>query len=278
MAEQHQDKKEPLFKYKTLPSGSRFLRFSSLEDIFYYDDRAVNPHGLGMGYDDYREGAMQYFQERLILTPTKMAIIERAQKEVSMDPEFLELVYKGKSLKRQFELNRFVGNLSIPHYAMQNEKIFKKSEPGAKKQTLNMAFQVGTFVGGNYTESFVRILKTIMMCQAMNISVNIDMFDSDTRAINNGACYVVANVAQSCEKLNMKAVLAASHSEFFRITLFNGYSASGCQKSIGTFLDQDRIIKDLAPMYDVIGGNMLPNSSAQGNDMVAKILKIGLRR
>ena len=266
---------KPKVKYKILQSGAHFVRFDCLSDIFYYDNALNNPLGLGMHNIHHLDS---YFKERSILTADKKKIITRAQKEMSLDKEFLELVYKGKSLKREFTLNKFVGNLSIPHFAMQNDKIFKKSQPGAKKQVLNMAFQVGTFCGGNYGESFVGILKTILMCQAMNISVNIDMFDSDTRAINNEASYVIVNVAKSSEKLNFRAILAASHEEFFRVSLFNGYSASGKQKQIGTFLSQSRIIQDLGPFYDIIGGNILLDQGGHGhsNPMVSKILKIGL--
>lgn len=271
--------KKPLVKNITLQSGARLVRFDNLSDIFYYDVFENNPRGLGMREAiEYPRQVTRYFEERSILTEQKKEIIKRAQKELSIDEEFLELVYKGKSQKRQFTLNKFVGNLSIPHFAMQNEKIFKKSQPGAKKQVLNMAFQVGTFVGGNYGESFTKILKTILMCQAMNISVNIDMFDSDTCAIGDGASYVIVNVAKSSEKLNFRAILAASHSAFFRVTLFNGYSASGNPYRIGTFLDQSRIIRDLGPFYDVIGGNILldEGSHAESNPLVSKILKIGI--
>lgn len=274
--------KAPNFLLKKLPSGATLVRFSCLQDIYYYDSHETNPRGLGWLHNgEERIGTQEYFRDRGILTPSKQKIITRAQKEMSIDKDFLDLVYKAKSQKRKFELNKFVGNLSMPDYASQSEKIFRKSQPGAKKQTLNMAFQVGTFVGGNYTESFIGILKTIMMCQAMNINVNIDMFDSDTDAIGFHASYVIANVAKSAEKLDYKRILAASHDRFFSTTLFNGYSASGCQKSIGTFLSQSRILEDLAPMYDVIGGNMLlteDNNTTEGKELVSKILKIGLKR
>ena len=271
----------PTFVSKVLPSGANFVRFESLQAIFEFDDITTNPRGLGMStVREEPESARRYFEERATFTKNKIALVSKAQKELSIDKEFLELVYKGKSQKRKFDLNKFTGNLSMSHYAANHDKIFKKSMPGAKKQTLNMAFQVGTFVGGNYSGSFTKILKTILMCQAMNISVNIDMFDLDTQAIGNKASYVMVNVAKSSEKLNFREILAASHREFFRMTLFNGYSASGDQRRIGTFLDQSRIIRDLGTMYDVIGGNILLDQAGhqEGSPLVSKILKIGMLR
>ena len=100
-------------------------------------------------------------------------------------------------------------------------------------------------------------------------------FDSDTEAIGNGPSYVLCNVAKSNEKLNLKNLLASSHSEFFNITLFNGYSASGRQRHIGTFLSKSRIVQDLSSKYDVIGGNMLNNNS-ENRELFSKVLKIGL--
>lgn len=269
---QEQDK--PKFIYKTLDSGAKLIRFDELHEIYKFDDYDFNPDGLGMRHQEPPE---EYLKNRHILTPAKLKLIEESRRNLEHDKEFLELIYKAKSDKRKNELNKFGGSLSMAHYATGAEKIFKKGVPGAKKTTLDMAFQVGTFSGGNYGDGFSRILKTIMMCQAMNINVNIDVFDSDTRAINNGASYVICNVAKSHEKLNLKNVLASSHPEFFSITLFNGYSASECQRSIGTFLQTSRIKQDLGQMYDVIGGNMLENNlSDEGMAMVSKILKIGI--
>lgn len=267
---------KPIVKYITLPSGSKLIRFSSLSDVYYYDEYSNNPNGIAM----HRSRSYDidvYKRERLLLDSRKLGIIQKAQKEMSLDQDFLKLVYKGKSQKRKFELNKFVGNLSMVQYATGSDKMFARMVPGAKKQTLNLAFQVGTFMGGDYQGSFIKILKTIMMCQAMNISVNIDMFDSDTNAIDYGNGYILVNIAKSSEKLNFKEILAASHEQFFNYTLFNGYSASGCQKRIGTFVPSSLIIRDLGPMYDVIGGNLLSTSEAGKNEMVSKILKIGLR-
>ena len=275
---------ESKFKHMILPSGAELVRFDSLQDLYYYDIPENNPDGLGMKHRRDPDEAIcidRYMLERHIITKAKQNIIAEAQKNLSVDKEFLELVYKGKSEKRKSELNKFNGNLSIVHYATNAEKMFHKGVPGAKKQTLNMAFQVGTFVNGNYAHSFGKILKTIMMCQALNISVNIDMFDSDTRAIAKGQSYILANVAKSSEKLNFKQILVASHREFFHYSLFNGYSAAkgglrGGQ--IRSFLDQSQIIRDLGPMYDVIGGNILLDAPGHqgGSEMISKILKIGM--
>jgi hypothetical protein len=277
---------KPKVLYTTLESGSKLIRFDNLSDIFWYDIPANNPDGIALKRDIQHGGDIsyylsnhrEYFRDRNILTAHKQKIINIAMKDMSVDKDFLELVYKAKSSKREFTLNRFEGNLSMPHYASNSEKIFKRGRPGAKKLTLNLAFQVGTFVGGDYTKSFVKILKTILMCQAMNINVNIDMFDSDTYAIGNGMGYVICNVAKSSEKLNLKNILACSHREFFSTTLFNGYSASGIQRSIGTFLPEKRLIEDLSSRYDIIGGNTLriPGDNEEQREMVSRILKIGL--
>lgn len=262
---------KPVHLYKRLPSGSHLIRFNDINDIFWYDELENNPNGISIS--NYRAPQVkEYFKDRSILTPSKFELIRKAQHELSVDKEFLELVYKGKSDKRKRVLNKFGGNLSMPHYAAQNEKFFHIMQHGAKKKVLNLAFQVGTFSGGNYNESFIRILKTILMCQALNISVNIDVFDSDTYAINRQDGYVIVNIAKSSEKIDFRKILAASHSQFFNYTLFNGYSASGMQKSIGTFLSQAKIVQDLGKMYDVIGGNML----TEGDGMVSKVLKIGI--
>lgn len=264
---------KPVVLYKKLSSGSHLIRFSDINDAFWYDIPENNSNGIAIRHGSSYE-IQQYFRDRSILTPSKFALIDKAKHELSIDREFLELVYKGKSDKRAKILNKYGGALSMAHYAAQNEKFFHKFQPGAKKKVLNMAFQVGTFVGGNYEGSFIRILKTILMCQALNISVNIDMFDSDTYAINGEDGYVIVNVAKSCEKIDFRKILAASHSQFFNYTLFNGYSASGKQRSIGTFLGTSKIIKDLGEMYDVIGGNLLEEQDS--HSMVSKVLKIGL--
>jgi len=265
---------KPFVHQETLPGGACLLRFGALHDLFWYDEVENNPHGLGFNRcSDLDSEIKQYKEFRHILTSSKIDLIAKTEKALSIDPEFLQLVYKGKSQKRKFELNKFVGNLSMTQYATGAEKMFYRSVPGAKKQVLNLAFQVGTFLGHDYNQGFTSILKIILMCQAMNIAVNIDMFDSDTQAIRNDPSYVIVNIAKSHEKLNLKEILVASHAAFFHFSLFNGYSASGAQRHIGTFLSQERLTRDLGPMYDVIGGNILRHQ----DEMVSTILKIGLK-
>ena len=284
----NQDKK---IVSKVLPSGRLLVRFDNLNEIYKYDDPEFNPKGISIkthissnslsGYYDDNEA---YFRDRHILTPKKAKMIKNAQKNLSKDKDFLELVYKAKSTKREYKLNKFGGNLSMPHYAAGAEKVFKKGQPGTKKMTLNLAFQVGTFVNGNYTDSFSRILKTILMCQAMGIYVNIDVFDSDLSGIGGKKSYVICNVAKSHEKLNMKNILASSHQEFFNVTLFNGYSgfdipnhANMSHNRISGFLSEETIVEDLGEYYDVIGGNMLLEGFDDvQTEMISKILKIGI--
>ena len=136
--------------FKTvLPSGANLVRFDDLDAIYEYDDWDKHPGGLGMRHDskEYYE-RNSYFRDRHILTKSKLELIERVQKNLSTDKEFLELIYKEKSAKRKYVSNKFGGNLSIPAFAKQSEKVFQRNTPGAKKQTLNIAFQVGTFQGG----------------------------------------------------------------------------------------------------------------------------------
>lgn len=276
---------------KRLPSGHGLIRFSSIHDIFWFDEPGNAPNAIRARQNE--PIPCEYRQNRLILTPSKKRILERARKEMSVDKEFLELVYKGKSDKRKFQKEKFGGQLDIVAFARGEEKMFKKMRQGAKKQTLNMAFQVGTFLGGNYDESFVNILKTVLMCQAMNIALNIDMFDSEVygpiipeegqnpEEINGTrVCYTLCNVATSREKLNFNKLLSASHREFFNHTLFNSYAAVGTNYQIRQFADSQDIKRDLSPHYDIIGGNMLPTLSEKDDatdGMISKIMKIGLK-
>lgn len=277
---------------KELPSGSTLIRFNSIHDIFWYDEHENAPHSIRA-----REGehiSASYRANRLSITPEKKRIIERARKEMAVDKEFLEIVYKGKSDKRQFTREKFGGQLNMVAYSRGEEKMFKKMRAGAKKQTLNMAFQVGTFVGGNYTESFVNIMKTVLMCQAMGIALNIDMFDSEvfgpkipkpgqdpSTVSGTVPSYTLCNVASSSQKLSFNKLLSASHREFFNHTLFNSYAAVGTHYNIRRFVETDKIKRDLSPHYDVIGGNMLPSLSEKDDatdGMVSKIMKIGLKQ
>ena len=257
---------------KVLPSGRKLIRFANFHDVFQYDDPEFNQIGLGMHNKQTVENE-DYFKTRHVLTDWKTKIIQQAQKEMEFDKDFLSLVYKGKSLKRERTLTKFGGMLSMPHYVCQEEKFFHKLNAGAKKQTLNLAFQVGVFRNSNYQKAFVSIVKTILMCQALNISLNIDMFDSDTTALRSKGGYIIVNVSKSAEKLNFRQLLTAAHSSFFYYTLFNAYSAYGSDlDSIGSFLPQEAILADLSESYDIIGGNLL----RQPDEMVSKVIKIGL--
>ena len=262
--------KKPNFLYTTLLSGAKLLRFDCLEDLFYFDDIEVNPDGLGMENIDFYN---DYFTNRFTLNTAKIEVLQNAQKEISMDEEFLRIIYRGKTSKRSFVKDKFIGNLSVPAYSSGSDKIFQRMMPGAKKQTLNMAFQVG-ILSCNYAENFKKILKTILVCQAMGISLNIDMYDSDTLAIDGCPSYVIVNVAKSCEKLDFRQLMACYHEEFFSVSLFNGYSGSGSQYQIGTFLPENSIIRDLADKYDILGGSM--RSGIENEEMINKLLKIGL--
>lgn len=268
---------KPVVMVKTLPSGRTLVRFNELHELYWYDEYQNNPTGISIhGGWAGDAGLNLYKKNRNLITPSKQAIITRARKELQVDKDFLKLVYKAKSDKRGFEMSKFGGILSIPHYSRNEDKMFKKAKVGDKRVTLNMAFQVGTMCGGDYQGSFVAIIKTILMAQALNIAVNIDMFDSDTHAIRGGG-YVICNVAKSTSKLNLKNILACSHQEFFNVSLFNGYTASGRHQSIGTFLGQTTIVRDLSQHYDIIGGNMLRDGASHdtsNSPMMSKILKI----
>lgn len=259
--------KKPIVKIINPDKDCEIIRFDNPYDLFYYDSIENNPKGLG------RNGlSNNYINERLILTDNKLKLIETVNKNLNADKDFLDLVHKGKSNKRKFDLNKFCGNLSIVDYSKQSDKIFKKNNIQAKKKVINIAIQVGTFINGNYSDSFEKILKLILSAQALNINLNVDLFDSDTRAISGiDRAYILVNMSKSSEKLNLRNVLIGSHYEFFRGSLFNGYSASDKKLNrIGTFVSSYKISDDLGPYYDVIGGNLLSDS----NTMVSKLIKI----
>lgn len=268
----------PITFCETTKSGAKLVRFNRIEDIFWYDYPINNPNGYSINkFEDYE--VQNYLKYRYIISQREQEIINRAKHNLKQDKEFLDLVYKAKSAKRKFSLNRFGGNLSMAHYASNSEKIFKRSTPGAKKLTLDIAFQVGTFLNGNYDKSFTKILKTVFLCQAMGIQLNIDVFDSDVVGINRKAAYVICNIAKSHEKLNLKRILVSSHEQFFRYTLFNGYSGYKDSKStsIGGFLPTKTIKEDLSERYDVIGGNLLTKKDDEKYEMISKVIKIGLK-
>lgn len=261
------------FEYYQLASGAKLVRFVNMTSILEHDRICDRDKSLGWrsrGRDLYME---KYMDTRRQMNYKKRQIIRKAQKELSMDKDFLDLIYKAKTAKRKYTPNKHGGILSMPAYVTNSKEVFLKRKPGAKKSTIDMAFQVGRLSGENYTSGFVGIIKTILMAQALNINLNIDMFDSDTSAIGDEACYTIVRVADSRRKLNMNDILLCSDSNFFNFTLFNSYSASGNPYDIGSFLKSNRIKEDLSPMYDVIGGNML-SEDPEVKGTVSKLMKI----
>lgn len=257
-------------------SGRTIIRFEDLYDACYWDYRDnKDKHGLNCSGCDHERGSGidYYMKNRFTLTSDKIKLLERVQKNLVIDTDFQNLIHKAKTTKRSVNKNKFAGNLSIVDFAKQNEKMFSRQIPGAKKSTLNLAFQVGTFANGNYEESFEKIIKTILMCQALNISLNIDLFDSDTEALAGYSGYTIINVAKSYKKLNFAELLVFSHEQFFHYTLFNSYLQLGKNSWIGTFLDERQIIDDLGSKYDIIGGNMV-NKELDEDDMVSRVIKI----
>lgn len=273
---------KPTFEVSTLPSMRTLIRVDNIYDAFYYDYPTNSRYWSTAYYrfiqEDYYaprnlSNLKTYFTQRFILTKEKENLIDKVKRNLSIDKSFLDIIHKAKTEKRNYDKNKFCGNLSIVDYAKQNDKMFSKQIPGKKKQTLNLAFQVGTFCDGNYVESFTKILKTVLMCQALGIHLNIDMFDSDNKRAGGGNGYIIINVAKSYKKLNFVELLTAMHREFFNYTLFNGYVAMNKDSVTGGFLDEDTIVSDLSDRYDIIGGNML-NEGIEKDEMVSRILKI----
>jgi hypothetical protein len=264
-------------------NGDRTLiRFNDLYDACYWDylpnqeKHGINSSGTQYAEEDsyYNEqdSVSYYMKNRFIMTPKKIKLLEQIQRELKVDKSFNELIHKAKTDKRTYLKNKFSGNLSMVDFAKRNDKMFSKSKPGAKKSTLNLAFQVGTFAGGDYSGSVVKITKTVLMCQALGISLNIDLFDSDTNAAN-GRGYTIINVANSFKKLNFTELFVFYHRAFFRYTLFNSYLQLGKNSSISSFLDESVIIRDLSERYDIIGGNMV-NKELSQDSTVSRIIKI----
>lgn len=266
---------KPKVHLEQLPSGNFLMRFDNLYDLYFYDD-PKNVDGLAStGYLYSNSIDETYFVERGILTEEKKNIIRKAEKELNADKDFLSLIHAGKTAKRKMELNKFSGNLSIVDYVKKSDNIFKKRVEGKKSKTLNIALQVGTFANESYQESFITILKLILCCQALKISLNIDVFDSDTEAFGykKKSGYTIVNVAKASNKLNLVNLFAFSHEEFFRYTLFNSYLAYGESSIIDTFLPENNIINDLKERYDIIGGNMV-NKDISEDSTINRVLKI----
>jgi len=265
----------PKVHIETLDSGNLLMRFDNLYDIYFYDD-PKNAVGLkSTGYEQSYYVDSDYFTDRTILTENKKYILRKAEKELNADRDFLSLIHSGKTAKRKMELNKFSGNVSIVDYAKQSDKVFKKRVEGKKSKTLNIAFQVGTFTDESYDKSFITILKLILSCQALKISLNIDVFDSDTDAFGEEreSGYTIVNVAKASNKINLVNLFAFSHEDFFRYTLFNSYLAYGQSSEIGTFLEEEIIISDLKDRYDIIGGNMV-NKELSEDSTITRVLKI----
>lgn len=269
--------KQPIHQEIICESGRKIYRLNNLYDVNWYDDFKNNPNGY---YNVQYDTNYHYNKEKFILTPSKRKIILEARKGLNVDKDFQDLIYQEKSNKRKAYKNKFGGNFLPVQYARSEEKIFERHTSGKIAPTINMAFQVGTFTGGNYIEAFTKIVKAILMAQAMGVKLNIDMFDSDTRAVVGGG-YIVVNVAKSTEKLDFNKILMCSDDRFFHISLFNAYS---CQDltghfSIDTFLQGTEITQDLAPYYDVIGGNIteIDENNPDKREMVSKLIKIAMK-
>jgi hypothetical protein len=266
---------KPRVHLEQLPSGKFLMRFDNLYDLYFYDD-PKNVEGLTSTGYLYSNGIDEnYFIERCILTEEKKNIIRKAEKELNSDRDFLTLIHAGKTAKRKMELNKFSGNLSVVDYVKQSDKVFKKRVEGKKSKTLNIALQIGTFADENYQESFITILKLILCCQALKISLNIDVFDSDTEAFGyrKKSGYTIVNVAKASNKINLVNLFAFLHEEFFRYTLFNSYLAYGQSSMVNTFLPEVNIISDLKDRYDIIGGNMV-NKELSEDSTINRVIKI----
>ena len=276
--------RRPVFTKKVLPSGRGLLRFDKVEDLFFFDDIKNSPNSYPLRYSFNNEGVLsstyqEYIKNRYTFTNAKKEIYREAMKDIQMDKEFQELIHKSKTDKRKAYKNKFGGSFLPVEYSRGAEKIFSKYEANKKAAVLNMAFQVGTFQGGDYKKGFIKIMKTILMCQAMNIRCNIDMFDSDTSALPNTG-YILVNMAKSSEKIDFNKLLIASDISFFNFSLFNGYAAwePDWQYGIGGFINESNIVKDLSPFYEIIGGNMVRESSNSDDEetsaMINRIIKI----
>lgn len=264
------------------PSGRKIIRFDRLNDLLWYDRPENNPNGIGVIRESHHNGGIsssteKYLKERFTITDFKKRILSKARQNLAVDKDFQELIHKSKSDKRKAIQNKYGGNFLPTEYAKNSDYMFERHIPGKKATTLNMAFQVGMLQNEDYSSGFVKILKTILMAQAMNIRCNIDMFDSDTAAVPGGG-YIIVNVAKSTEKVDFNKLLISAHEQFFHHTLFNGYSAQSLdtQYHIGTFLYSPKITQDLSPYYEVIGGNFLPNSQgdSESRAMVSQLFKI----
>ena len=270
----------PSHEIITCESGRKIIRFDKLNNLLWYDNRENNPRGIG--FQNWSDNNIaDYKKERFTITERKKKILSEAKRSMSIDKDFQNLIHKSKSDKRKAVQNKYGGSFLPVEYAKNSDYMFERYVPGKKATVLNMAFQVGMLSEGDYGSGFVKILKTILMAQAMNIRCNIDMFDSDTAAVPENGGYIIVNLARSTEKIDFNKLLISSHQQFFNFTLFNGYSAQNLNRQyhIRTFLSNDKIIKDLNPYYEVIGGNFLhrpedPTQNSEQREMVNQLFKI----
>lgn len=263
--------KKPNVYYNINEEGCHILRFTSLFDIFYYDDEIINPNGLGK--ESYSSSTLEnYKKELLTITPIKQALIDKVQKELLNDSDFQKLLYKEKSYKRKLVKNKHGGNLSMTRYSRDEEKIFDIGKIGSKKPSLSIAIQIGVFADMGYKKAFVDILKLILSIKALNVPCTLDFFDSDTAAIADRKSIVLVNVFNTQEKFDLRKILVAYHRQFFDYTLFNAYSASENQNRIGTFLADSTIVRNLKPYYNIIGGNAVDDNYQSMMNKITKII------
>lgn len=271
----------PIHQEIELPSRRKILRFDNMYDMFWYEDENNYPNNY---YAQFKANPdiQNYLKNRMKFTSMKEKIYREAKSNISKDKDLQKLIHKSKSEKRTLIPNKYGGNFSPVAYARGSEKMFVKGAEGKKAQVLNMAFQVGTFVGGNYQQGFTKILKAILTAQALGIHLNIDVFDSEVKAVSTagrtGEGYIICNIAKSTERIDINKILVCAHPEFFNFSLFTGYGAQGLNKQyhIGGFIYERDIIKDLSPYYEVIGGNMLRTSSegTEQKEMINTLIKI----
>ena len=213
--------KKPNVYYNINEDGCNIIRFSSLFDVFYYDDELVNPNGLGIkSYKEYRKPLDEYKKDFLTITEEKQDLLNTVEKELLIDPDFQKLLYKEKSYKRKLVRNKHGGNLSMTRYSRDEEKIFDIGKIGSKNPSLSIAIQIGVFANMGYEAAFVDILKLILSIKALNVPCTLDFFDSDTEAIANRKSIVLVNVFNTQEKFDLRKILVAYHREFFDYTLF----------------------------------------------------------
>lgn len=289
---------KPDVKVIKCPSGAVINRYASLYDGFYWDyprNRlenkvfSANVNFCVTNYSDveleddrdkwYNKNVKPFYKKiskyinlRSKMIDSKMRMIEEIKANLNADKEYMELIHLGKSNKRKYSRNKFVGVLNVPRYSMQSDYIFQRIDPKMRRPSLNMAFQVGRLSEG-YANEIMKIIKMVMMCHSLGIHVNVDFFDSDVRGSNFDYSYSIINIANSNKRLNWLDLMSAYHQEFFTYTLFLNYIGKDSNCSIDGFIGEKRIIHDLGKYYDIIGGNMI-SEEVSNDPMISKIIKI----